>query len=265
MGEAERSHYDAVYWLWRAGLRFGAVIDLGCADGHFSVALAERGPTRGSDILNIDAQEEYRDSLAAIQAALGGHFRICAVGGRDGGSAEMLRGAHPYWSSTRPAGDRYWASVNDLRAGKAQRVPQRSLDSIVEETAPRSPYLLKLDVQGAEASILAGASRTLARTDAVVVEVLVEDFAAIHQALALNDFVLFDVSGARHADSGALAWFYAVYIKSRHAALRPAAHWDAARNDEVLAAQAQRRELIQNEIWAALDRHRAGEWPPLPG
>src|SRR5258706_1438847 len=154
MRRAERGHYEAVHWLWQAGLRFAGVIDLGCADGHFSVVLAERGPARGSVLLNVDAQDDYRDSLAQIQAALGGHFRICAVGERNGGSLEMQRGAHPYWTSVRPAGDRYWASVNDQRAGKALQVPLRSLDSLVEETALPGPYLLKLDVQGAEASIL---------------------------------------------------------------------------------------------------------------
>jgi len=265
VSEAARSYYHAVYWLWRAGLRFGGVIDLGCADGNFSVALAERGPARGSAILNVDAQDEYRDSLAAIQAALGGHYRICAVGERDGGPVELQRGAHPYWTSARPAGDRYWAAVNDLRAAKPLRVPLRGLDSLVEETALPGPYLLKLDVQGAEAAILGGAARTLAATEAVVVEILVEDFAAIHQALAQNDFVLFDLSGLTHVDSGTLAWFYAVYVKTRHAGLRPAAHWHAARNPEVLGAQATRRAQMQNQLQAALARHRAGEWPPLPG
>ena len=265
MSEAARSYYHAVYWLWRAGLRFGGVIDLGCADGNFSVALAENGPTRGSAILNVDAQDEYRDSLAEIQAALGGHYRICAVGERDGGSIELQRGAHPYWTSARPAGDRYWASVNNLLAAKPLSVPLRGLDSLVEETALPGPYLLKLDVQGAEASILSGASRTLARTEAVVVEILVEDFAPIHAALAQNDFVLFDVSGLTHVDSGTLAWFYAVYVKARHASLRPAAHWHATRNPEVLGAQAERREMMRNQLRASLERQRAGEWPPLPG
>ena len=51
----ERSHFDCIGWLWRAGLRFGSVIDLGCADGSFSVALSELGPARGATLLNVDA------------------------------------------------------------------------------------------------------------------------------------------------------------------------------------------------------------------
>lgn len=260
-----RSYIDAIDWVWRAGLRFGGLIDLGCADGYLSVLLAERGPTRGAAILNVDAQEDYRESLAAIQAALGGHYRFCAVGETDGGSVELQRGEHVYWSSVRKADDRYWAAVNGLRKAKPMRVPQRSLDSLVAETGLPGPYLLKLDIQGAEAAALAGARASLARTEAVAVEILVDDFAQIHAGLAANDFVLFDLSGFNWGPTGALAWFYAVYVKSRHAALRPPQQWAAHDNEEILAKQRERREIVQNEIWAALDRHRNGEWPPVPG
>lgn len=264
MEPVKRNHYETLLWLSRAGLRFGGVIDLGCADGHFSVTLAEGGPTRGSVILNVDPQEEYRDSLAAIQAELGGHFRICAVGERDGETIEMQRGAHAYWTSTRKAGDRYWASINDLHEVKTIRVPQRSLDSLVAETALPGPYLLKLDVQGAEVAALLSGRTTLADTSAVVVEIFVDDFGAIHQVLAQSDFALFDLTDIHIHNSGTLGEFYAVYVKSRHSALRPAAHWEKSLNDLVIAKQKERREIIQNEIWAALDRHRAGEWPPPP-
>jgi FkbM family methyltransferase len=264
MSQPERGYFDALLWLWRAGVRYGGIIDLGCADGNFSVFLAESGPARGSVILNVDAQSDYRDSLATIQAALGGHFRICAVGEHNGGSIEMQRGEHPYWSSVRPLDDRYWTSINGLSTGKPMLVPLRSLDSIVEETALPGPYLLKLDVQGAEASILAGGRNVLASTDAVMIEIQVEDFAAIHQALAQNDFVLFDLCHLIFSSAGTLAWFYAIYVKSRIAGVRAAAYWDVAQNREVIALQRVHRETAQNEIWAALDRHRAGEWPPLP-
>ena len=264
MSQDAHNYFDALLWLWRAGLRYGSVIDLGCADGNFSVSLAENGPSRGSVILNVDAQNDYRDSLATIQGALGGHFRICAVGEHDGGSIELQRGEHPYWTSVRPADDRYWASINGLSAGKPVLVPLRSLDSLIEETALPGPYLLKLDVQGAEASILAGARNALADTDTVMIEIQVEDFAAIHQELAQNDFVLFDLSHLIFGTSGTLAWFYAIYVKSRHAGLRAAAYWDVAQNREVIALQMVHRETAQNEIWAALDRHRAGGWPVLP-
>ena len=72
----------------------------------------------------MDAQEEYRASLAAIQAVLGGHYRFCAVGAR---SVTLQKGAHPYWASLREAGDPYWRSINDLR-GASVTVPQLRRD-----------------------------------------------------------------------------------------------------------------------------------------
>lgn len=263
MDEA-RSYVDSIDWLWRAGLRFGGMIDLGCADGSLSVMLAEQGPTRGAAILNVDAQDDYRDSLASIQAALGGHYRICAVGESDGGSIELQRGEHVYWSSLRKPDDRYWATVNDLRAAKPLRVPLRSLDALVAETALPGPYLLKLDIQGGEAAALAGGRATLARTEAVALEIMVEDFAPIHDVLAKNAFVLFDIADLKYDPSGALAWFYAVYVNSRHAALRSPRQWAAQDNEANINLQRERREFAQNAIWASLDRYRSGEWPPLP-
>jgi len=256
------SHYDCIDWLWNAGVRFGTVIDLGCADGHFSVLLAESGPTRDSVILNIDAQEDYRDSLAAIQKALGGHFRFCAVGERDGGFIELQRGAHLYWSSLRPADDLYWKRLHGVGQKKPIKVPVRSLDSLVAETGAPAPYLLKLDIQGGEAAALAGARATLAQTEAVAIEIMIEDFAEIHRLLSDSDFVLFDLSQLNYTFN-ALAWFYAVYAKSRHAALRPARYWPAERTDDNIALQVQHREGVQNQIWASLDRHAAGKWPKM--
>jgi FkbM family methyltransferase len=244
-------------------LRFNGVIDVGCADGAFSVGLSELGPARNAVLLNVDAQEDYRDSLASIQAVLGGHYRVCAVGERDGTQVTLQRGAHEYWSSLRDADDRYWRSVNNLRSPNPLTVTMRTLDSLIEEVALPAPYLLKMDIQGGEAAALAGAPRTLAATEAVLVEVVVDDFAAIHRALDQAGFILFDIVDA-HYTPDVLSWFYAVYLSGRHADLRPASHWNPEHNQRALAAQAQRRNGVRGEIAASLERFRAGKWAELP-
>jgi FkbM family methyltransferase len=250
-------------WLWKAGLRYGGVIDVGCGEGLFALSFAEHGPFRFSTLLNIDAQDDYRNSLAAIHDALGGHFRICAVGERDQGTIELQRGAHPYWSSMRPPGDRYWTSHNGQRAECVQ-VPVRTLDSLVEETALPGPYFLKLDVQGAELEVLAGARRTLTDTSVVLVETAVEDFTAIHEVLTRASFDLFDLTGLeRSGDSGALGWFYPVYLNARHRGLRPVAYWDPAANSAMIAWQEQHRDSCRMLIADSLARLRAGGWKPI--
>lgn len=261
---ASRNLAQPILWLWQAGLRFGGAIDVGCADGNFSLALAEMGPLRFSTLLNVDAQDEYHGTLSAIQQAVGGHFRICAVGERDGGSIELQRGAHPYWSSVREPGDRYWSAHNQMCEGESIRVPVRTIDALVKETRLPGPYLLKLDVQGAEREALLGAKRTLADTSVVLVEVLMEDFGAIHDVLGRAGFDLFDVTALTYVDSGVLGWFYPVYLNARHRDLRPVALWNQALNDAALEQQRQHRVNVQEFIAGSLARLRAAEWQPVP-
>jgi FkbM family methyltransferase len=254
------SFVHSILWLWQAGLRFGGVIDLGCADGHFSLMFKEFGPFRDSVLLNVDAQADYRESLDAIKSVVGGHWRQCAVAEIDGGEIELTRGAHAYWSSLRPAGDAYWRAINDLR-GEVARVPRRTIDSLVAETKLPGPYLIKMDVQGGERAALAGAARTLAETDVVVAETALDDFSGIHQALDGAGFDLFDLTQITYTDTRTLGWFYPVYLNRRRAAVKVARWWSPHSNAGVVNAQVQRRAAIQAELSAMLQRFRAAGWP----
>jgi FkbM family methyltransferase len=259
MNAEVRSYLDAIDWLWQAGLRFGSAIDLGCADGQFSVFLAEGGPLRNSVLLNVDAQDEYRDSLIAIQTELGGHYRFCAVGEHDGETVALNSGAHPYWASLRQAGDSYWRSINDLR-GQSISVPLRSLDSLVAEMALPGPHLVKMDIQGGETAALAGGKNALRNTAAVVLEIVTEDFATIHASLCESGFELFDLSNLSYPESGALGWFYATYLSARYSYLRPSTHWSPGANDGMLFAQNEQRSNVRAAIAQSLARKRAGQW-----
>jgi|GEM_PF-879688 len=259
-----RDFATPILWLWQAGLRFGGAIDVGCAEGFFSLALAEMGPLRDAAILNIDAQQEFAAPLAAIRDGIGGHFRICAVGARDGGTIELYRGVHPYWSSVREPGDRYWAAHNGLCEGESVRVPLRTIDALVQETRLPGPYLLKLDVQGAERDALLGARRTLADTAVVLVETLVEEFAAIHELLARAGFELFDLTQIHYVEADVLGWFYPMYLHSRYRDLRPVTLWNPALNEAALEMQRERHARVERKIAESLARLRAGRWPPLP-
>jgi FkbM family methyltransferase len=250
----------SIMWLWQAGLRFGGVIDVGCADGHFSLMMKEQGPFRDSVLLNVDAQPDYRDSLESIKSVVGGHWRHCAVAETDGGEIELTRGAHAYWSSLRPAGDAYWQAINDLR-GEVVRVSRRTIDSLVAETQLPGPYFLKMDVQGGERAALEGATRTLENTDVVVAEAALEDFAGIHEALDRAGFELFDITQITYTDVRALGWFYPVYLHRRRRSVRASRWWTPQTNAGVISAQDHRRNLIRTELAAALQRFRAAGWP----
>src|SRR5262249_43641578 len=136
--------------------------------------------------------------------------------------------------------------------GEAVTVPAYRLDDLVAECGLPGPHLLKLDVQGAEVAALAGAPRTLADTNLLVVEVLLEDFAAIHRALDAADFELFDATGLQRGRDHALAWFHPVYTHRRLKLAGGAAFWSAEELNQVIAAQHQRRAAHLEELEAVL-------------
>ena len=258
-----RTLTDALFVLWRGGMHFSGVIDAGCADGHFGLRLAEQGPARTSTVLNIDAQQDYAAVLEEISSTMGWHHRICALGEKDGGTLKLVRGVHPYWTSPRPQDDPYWSSLRDLHANETIEVPQRTIDALVMETLLPGPYLIKLDVQGAETAALRGAKRALRNTEAVIVEVQLEDFRAIHEVLDAAGFLLFDLSEVAYSVADSLSSFYATYVAGRRRNLLRGPTWEAGADEKILGLMEQRRGEMRRVVGESLARYRAGQWPPL--
>jgi FkbM family methyltransferase len=219
------------------GVRYATVIDVGCADGNFFLTHMPSFP--GAVPLNVDANKLYEESLRAIKDVVGGDFRITAITDYVG-EIELTESVHPYWSSIRPPGDSYWSRVNDL-ISTTVRVPATTLDALAKELAVKPPFLLKLDVQGAEQSALAGASSVLADTHAIICEADIDDFGDIHKVLTGANFGLYDITQLSRVPDGALGWFYPIYINKRLDHVRPRALWDTARNDAVIGIQVERR------------------------
>jgi len=65
------------------GVPVSTFIDIGAADGTFGLTVLD-AISPSLHLLNIDAQETYRPSLARIEVMLGEPYRITAVGEQDG-------------------------------------------------------------------------------------------------------------------------------------------------------------------------------------
>jgi FkbM family methyltransferase len=245
----------ALALLIQKGLRFGSFIDIGSADGYFGLAGWRAGLFRDMSIINIDANPVYEPSLRKIRDTIGGDYRICAVDER-GGSIELHTSAHPYWGSAAAPDDPYWATINGL-LGQTTTVPCRTLDSIVEELAPKPPYAIKLDIQGLEARALRSGPRALASTAAVVCEVIVHNFPEINAVMESAGFDLYDLTDINRTLDHTLGWFYATYLHRDHAALRSSLNWSEATNDAVIGAQERRREGLLAKIDALVSRIKA--------
>jgi FkbM family methyltransferase len=241
--------------LFEKGVRYASVVDLGCADGHF--VLTHLPYLAGALPLNIDANRIYENSLKSIKEVLGGHYRICAITDHEG-DIEITESVHPYWSSLRPAGDVYWSRVNDLVKSKV-KVSATTLDALVKELSLKPPFLLKLDVQGAEKSALRGARYVLENCSVVVCEADIDDFQDINAILIDAGFYLYDLTALQRLRDGTLGWFYPVYVSGKLAHLKPQAFWDVSDNAAVIGAQETRREMILEQNAKILNRLRYGQ------
>lgn len=238
--------------LFVKGVRYATVVDLGCADGQF--VLNHRSCLGEAVPLNIDANRIYEDSLKAIQEVLGGHYRICAITDHEG-EIEITESVHPYWSSLRPEGDVYWSRINDLTRTKV-KVPARTLDSLVDELSLKPPFLLKLDVQGAERAALTGARNLLENCSVVVCEADIDDFQDINAMLVDAGFFLYDLTTLQRLRDGTLGWFYPIYVSGKLAHLKPQAFWEENDNAAVIGMQETRRKAILEQNRKTLNRLR---------
>lgn len=134
------------------------VIDIGANIGIVSGQLARRTGPRGHTWA-IEPIARNVDRLRALQTDnhLPG-LRIFAVAAGADNGVVTLRQHCTYGSG--------WASVTaSWLNGAAVEVPLRTLDSLIAEYGPAAPRLalIKIDVEGYEPHVLAGATRTLAR------------------------------------------------------------------------------------------------------
>jgi len=240
MADVRATYSATLAILAKKGVKYSTVFDLGCADGHFFVQHHSLFP--GSVPVNIDANSLYEPSLRSIQEALGGHYRIAAVSDRPG-EISLNTSIHPYWSSLRDVGDSYWERVNKLTNG-VQTVPAIRLDGLAAELKLEPPYLMKIDIQGAEVQALRGARNVLEKTNVVVCEADLDDFQAINAELTAAGFLLYDITGLSYGADHSLGWFYPVYLKSNLVHLVQRAFWNEAENETAIKLQVDRRKNI---------------------
>ena len=196
--------------MLQGGVPFRTLIDIGCADGTYSLDFLKLIGAPAT-ICNIDANGAYEPSLARIQSALGGHYRICAVSAFNG-RINLTAGTHEYWTT-----------VGGATSG-GNTVECRTLDSLCEELGLRGPYFVKMDIEGAELAAVLGAERTLADTAGLLLEANVYygphsggKFADVDAFLSARGFSLFDLVSMGHRPSdNALYQVYAAFLNTRY-------------------------------------------------
>jgi FkbM family methyltransferase len=200
-------------------LEHGLALDVGAHIGLWTEDLLRVVPS--ARVIVVEPQDDLR---AIAEARFAGDDRVtvlgCALADREGSRPFHLMGAAVNGSLYEPNPD-----MNDLyRAGweleRTVNVQTRTVDAI---TNGRPVSLLKIDVQGAEHEVLAGATDTLNRTSAVMLEVEFLShyagdvtFPALHEWMADRGFRLTGISEPARSPAGAMLCSDACYVHERH-------------------------------------------------
>lgn len=181
------SDIDVWKSLQKRGFAPRSLVDVGAARGEWTRALLNVFPE--SNYLMVDPLKENEQRLRAIaEEKANVHYWLGAVG-RTSGELEM----HVHGDQTSMYASEW--------GGGLRRVPMKTLDTLVEDIADGCIDGLKLDVQGAELEVLAGASEMLKQCKVVQVEVSFRRVYAnaplaheIIRFFAEKDFRIFDIA-----------------------------------------------------------------------
>jgi FkbM family methyltransferase len=168
----------ALHQLSSLGFKPATVIDAGVATQ--TLELYEAFPS--ASILLIEPLAEFEPFLQKICAAYKAQY-VLAAAGQSPGSATFHVHADKVSSSLLHEVE--GPSVD----GTPRTVPVVSIDQQCAEKNLPGPYLIKLDVQGAELQVLSGASRTLQHTEVVMLEGTL--FATMIGGPQLHDLILY--------------------------------------------------------------------------
>jgi len=138
------------------------VIDVGAAYGDWTRACRAVFPS--ATFLLVEPLEEFAPFLRRVAADLPGVSWVAAAAAREAGS-EQLR-VHPDL-----VGSSLLTEAQESADVEARPVRAATVDALVREHDLSPPFLLKVDVQGNELEVLAGATQTLAEASLVILEV----------------------------------------------------------------------------------------------
>jgi FkbM family methyltransferase len=168
--------------------------------------------------LLIEPIEEYLPVLSKVVDSLSHATNVTAVVAAEDGRT-FLTVHHDLVGSSLYREVEEGTDVDGVR----REVRAITLDRLVGERSAHPPFLIKIDVQGAEIDVLAGGQKTLAGTEYVLLEVSLFHF--FHQGPTFCDvvaymkskgFVPYDVYGLQYRPlDGALSQIDIAFVKER--------------------------------------------------
>jgi FkbM family methyltransferase len=203
------------------------VLDIGANTGQWAQQLRRAG--YGGDMISFEPLSSAHEQLTR-NARNDPRWKIAprfAIGSSNG-DAKIHVSGNSYSSSILPMLPAHVAGAPDSQYVGIEHTPMRTLDSLIGETIPadRTKIFCKLDVQGYEASILAGAEALLTRTVGLQMEIsltpLYEGAPSFRQLLDLMERSGFEaygfVPGFVDPQSGRMLQMDGVFFRNSHRA-----------------------------------------------
>lgn len=199
-------------------LRDGLVVDVGANVGDWTLEVSRALP--GARVLALEPVPALYERLKQRTRHLPTVRTVRAAAHRESGSVTFhLTQSDLFGSLLEPHAFGVSAYGDSIRKRGDIVVPARSLDELV---GGDRVSLLKIDVQGADLPVLAGAKRALAQTQAVLIEANFvpqyeggSTFAEIHDALTGEGFRLWNwQNDPARAPDGSILWTDACYARA---------------------------------------------------
>jgi FkbM family methyltransferase len=148
------------------GFKPKTVIDVGVASG--TPELYNAFPD--SYFVLIEPLKKFESDLNSILGQYKGSFVLAAAGSRPGQATFNVHQSHMEGSSLHKE------TMGTAADGHEITVPVVRIDDIIKEKQLTGPYLIKVDVQGAELAALDGAQQALLEAEVIVLEVSLFEF-----------------------------------------------------------------------------------------
>lgn len=178
------------------GADFATVLDVGGHHGQFTLFALERFPR--AQIITFEPQAE---GVEKIRGAVAGDPRVRIENyalSDSVGKAELHISKRSDSSSLLPIGEGQTTAYPGTEEATTEEIALEKLDNLLTDPL-EGPVLLKIDVQGAELSVLRGAEKTLESVDSIFVEC---SFVELYEGQALANEVIeflaargFDLAG----------------------------------------------------------------------
>lgn len=176
---------DSLRVLKDIGVPMSWVVDVGVLTGTWEL-MTELGDRKH---ILLEPVVEWHEGIRNKYGELGIDFELLdmAVSDRDGEMQLEVTSAREGQKITHAR------LVDQPVTGQARTVTVRSLDSLLPELGAPEDFLLKIDVDGVEEKILAGAREQLDRCSVIIIEANVQNFAGRVKLCMDAGFSLFDI------------------------------------------------------------------------